>query len=132
MMSEANKKQVGGVHYKSRYEHWDYVENNRIGYLEACAIKYVTRWRGKDGHKDLQKAKHYVEKLREKAKYDGRVCENPVPLSETIEYCAANQLEKDEIVAVSLLSAWIDIHCLNGALRVIDDLLKEELDNGTL
>lgn len=59
----ANEGQVGGGHYKKlKIQHWDYVEANGIPYLEACAIKYLTRWRDKGGVQDLHKAIHYIEK----------------------------------------------------------------------
>jgi hypothetical protein len=61
----ANKKQVGGQHYISPMQHWDYVLANNIPYLEAQIIKYVTRWRGKNGLQDLEKAQHFLEKLIE-------------------------------------------------------------------
>ena len=64
-MSEANKRQIGGTHYKTSYEHWDMVLDAGLGYLDGCATKYVARWRKKDGAKDLEKALHYVEKLIE-------------------------------------------------------------------
>lgn len=64
-MSEANKKQIGGDHYKTEVQHWDFVERHGVGYLEGCATKYVARWRKKGGVEDLRKALHYVEKLRE-------------------------------------------------------------------
>lgn len=40
------------------------MENN-IPYMEAQIIKYVTRWRKKNGMQDLEKAKHFLEKLME-------------------------------------------------------------------
>lgn len=65
-MSKANDRQEGGTHYKKLgIQHWDYVVANGIPYLEACAIKYLTRWRDKGGIKDLKKARHYVDKLIE-------------------------------------------------------------------
>lgn len=59
----ANSIQYGGTHYKKlKIQHWDYVEANNIPYLEACAIKYVTRWRDKGGVEDLRKAIHFIQK----------------------------------------------------------------------
>src|SRR6185369_13146900 len=63
MSSNANSRQVGGDHYKTEIEHWDFVESNGIGYLEGCATKYVTRARKKNGRQDLEKAVHYVDKI---------------------------------------------------------------------
>jgi hypothetical protein len=63
---KANDRQEGGSHYrKLGIQHWDYVVANGIPYLEACAIKYLTRWRDKGGIEDLKKARHYIDKLIE-------------------------------------------------------------------
>lgn len=61
----ANKKQIGGKHYQSAYQHWDWVLDNDLSYLEGCATKYIVRWRDKGGVEDLKKAAHYIEKLIE-------------------------------------------------------------------
>ena len=60
----ANEVQVGGDHYKSSLQHWDFVSQALCGcYLEGCITKYVSRWRKKNGKQDLQKAAHYLDKL---------------------------------------------------------------------
>lgn len=63
---KANEKQVGGDHYmRQKIQHWDYVMANDIPYMEAQIIKYVSRWRHKNGIQDLEKAQHFLEKLLE-------------------------------------------------------------------
>ena len=64
-LSKANTRQVGGWHYQKPIQHWDFVIANDIPYMEAQIIKYVFRWREKNGLKDLQKAEHFLEKLME-------------------------------------------------------------------
>jgi hypothetical protein len=61
----ANDMQVGGTHYRLTIEPWDYIVKNNLGYLEGNIIKYVTRYKGKHGLEDLQKARHYLDKLIE-------------------------------------------------------------------
>ena len=62
----ANDHQVAGDHYKSKaIQPWDYIAGNNIGYLEGNVIKYVSRWRDKGGVADLEKARHYLDKLIE-------------------------------------------------------------------
>lgn len=64
--SSANMVQVGGNHYRvDPIQHWDLVVANEIPYLEAVAIKYLMRHRRKNGKQDLEKAKHYIEKMIE-------------------------------------------------------------------
>lgn len=60
-----NDEQVGGEHYQKPIQPWDYITLNRLGYLEGNIIKYVTRYKEKNGLQDLYKAKHYLEKLIE-------------------------------------------------------------------
>ena len=58
--------QVAGNHYKELpIQPVEYIHANGIGYFEGNVIKYVSRWRNKNGIADLQKAKHYIELLIE-------------------------------------------------------------------
>lgn len=64
----ANEVQVGGDHYrKNAIQPWDYIVSNDLGYLEGNVVKYVSRWKDKGGRQDLEKAKHYLDKLLEVA-----------------------------------------------------------------
>lgn len=64
----ANNVQVGGNHYKSKgIQPWDYIEANNLDFFEGNALKYLTRWKEKDGVKDLEKAIHYIQKVIERA-----------------------------------------------------------------
>lgn len=63
--SKANDRQVSGNHYKLPIEPWDYVIANDLGYLEGNIVKYISRYKKKNGLQDLQKALHYLEKLIE-------------------------------------------------------------------
>lgn len=68
-MSQANKKQFGGAHYKQPdggEEHWDRQWRlSGAGYFIGCITKYVERYRSKNGLQDLQKSQHFLEKLIE-------------------------------------------------------------------
>jgi hypothetical protein len=64
--STANAVQVGGGHYQNKaIQPWDYIVSNRLGYLEGNVVKYVSRWQEKGGRQDLEKARHYLDKLLE-------------------------------------------------------------------
>ena len=59
-------KQVAGSHYKDLpIQPVEYIHANNLGYCEANVVKYVSRWRKKNGIADLEKAKHYIELLIE-------------------------------------------------------------------
>lgn len=62
--------QVGGEHYKLPIQPIEYIHANKLNYIEGCVIKYITRWRNKNGIEDLDKAIHYVELLKELEKRD--------------------------------------------------------------
>ena len=64
--------QVSGNHYKDLpIQPVEYIHANNIGYMEGNVIKYVSRWRKKNGIADLEKAKHYIELLIE---LENRAC----------------------------------------------------------
>lgn len=41
----------------------DYITKNKLDYNEGNVIKYVSRWRSKNGLEDLYKAKNYLDYL---------------------------------------------------------------------
>jgi len=63
--------QVGGEHYTSKsVQPWQAMESwmseeQFKGFLRGNVIKYVARYDEKGGKTDLQKAKHYLDKLIE-------------------------------------------------------------------
>ena len=66
MEEPALKTQVGGNHYQQFViQPVEFCYKNNIPYLEATAIKYLCRWREKNGIEDLEKAKHYIDLLIE-------------------------------------------------------------------
>lgn len=57
-------KQVDGDHYKTqKIQPVEYIHANNLDFFEGNVVKYVTRWRKKNGLADLEKAKHYIELL---------------------------------------------------------------------
>jgi len=71
-MSNALSVQVGGDHYKGmKIQPVEFIHANQIPYMEGNAIKYLCRWRAKNGVVDLEKAKHYIELLIEMEKRNG-------------------------------------------------------------
>ena len=69
-MDKAQNKQVGGDHYKKYViQPVDFIAKNNIPYIEGNIIKYLLRWRDKNGIEDLDKIVHYVELLKEIEKF---------------------------------------------------------------
>lgn len=69
--STIDSTQVGGDHYTSLpIQPWEYLQSN-LGpegfeaYLAGNVIKYLSRYKRKNGVEDLKKAQHYLAKLIE-------------------------------------------------------------------
>jgi len=63
--------QIGGEHYRSKdvqpwtaMQSWMSAEEFE-GFLRGNVIKYIARYKDKDGVKDVLKARHYLERLLE-------------------------------------------------------------------
>lgn len=62
----AKDTQIGGDHYKDMViQPFEYIVANGIGFAEGCVIKYVSRWKTKNGVEDLKKARHFLDMLIE-------------------------------------------------------------------
>lgn len=55
------------VHYnQGAIEPIDYIVANKLSYCEGNVVKYITRWRHKNGIQDLKKAKQYIDFIIDK------------------------------------------------------------------
>jgi hypothetical protein len=57
-------------HYNNDIQPWDYMQATMSpeafeGFLLGNVIKYVSRYKKKNGREDLRKAQHYLEKMLE-------------------------------------------------------------------
>jgi hypothetical protein len=70
-MDNPSSYQIGGDHYASKaVQPWDAMESWMTkeafaGYLHGNCIKYLARYKDKNGTQDLQKCQHYLSKLIE-------------------------------------------------------------------
>jgi hypothetical protein len=61
-----NAVQIGGQHYKALDpQPWDVIDAWGLSFLAGNVVKYVARAPAKGGLEDLQKARHYLDKLIE-------------------------------------------------------------------
>lgn len=62
----AFQSQVGGSHYVDLpIQPVEFIHKNGLGFIEGCIVKYVARYRKKNGIEDLRKAQHYLSLLIE-------------------------------------------------------------------
>lgn len=119
---EANNMQVGGSHYKSNFQHWDFVKLLGLQYLPGQITRYVARWRKKNGLEDLEKAAHYINKLIEEDTADRadalRLMEN---------FCRVNELpEKERLIFNMIVNYKLgDFDRLTVALETVQELIAE-------
>jgi len=52
-------------------EPWDFIQQNKLDFFEGNVVKYICRWRTKDGADDLRKAITYIEKIIANEEKDG-------------------------------------------------------------
>jgi len=62
----ANDTQIGGKHYKKfKIQPWDFINANKLSFMQGSIISYLVRFREKGGIADLEKCKHYLDKMIE-------------------------------------------------------------------
>ena len=125
----ANDYQVGGNHYRATVGHWDYTMRCLGGrYLEGQITRYVTRWRKKNGLQDLEKALHYLQKLRE-VLTEGYVkpalglveCDHVL----LRDFLTCNDLSRYEVIVVTYLTTWGSVSDLAVVETAIKHLVEE-------
>lgn len=58
--------QVGGNHYKSmNIQPVEFCMKNNLNFCVSSAIKYLCRYKNKNGKQDLEKARHFIDLLIE-------------------------------------------------------------------
>lgn len=123
----ANEIQVGGTHYKTDYEHWDWVEDLCLPYLEAQTTRYIMRARKKNGVEDLKKSIHYVDKMLE-------LLQRRHPLSQrnleaTLLFCSKNELTEEESRIIRLIAHWRGKEDLILAKKLICTMVDQNFEN---
>ena len=53
-------------YYDFEIEPWDFIHANKLDFAQGNVIKYICRYKNKNGIEDLKKAKQYIEMLIDK------------------------------------------------------------------
>lgn len=61
----ARDTQVGGSHYQNKIQPFDIIDAWELDFYEGNVLKYLLRYRYKNGSQDLKKAQHYLVKVLE-------------------------------------------------------------------
>ena len=55
-------KQIGGSHYRNfNIQPYEFISKNDLSFFQGCVIKYVCRYKNKNGIQDLEKIIHYCQ-----------------------------------------------------------------------
>jgi hypothetical protein len=129
---KANETQVGGKHYKGgKFQHWDLIARNRIGYLEGCSSKYASRWNVKYEDpelqlEDLEKGVHYCDKIMEMIEDEGYSPSGCAPYSDLQLFFSENQIsDPDAQMAIAHLCTWDSIASMQLAKKHMLALLEK-------
>lgn len=77
MENNALSNQVGGNHYKDMLlQPIELIAALRCSFIQGCIIKYISRYKAKNGAEDIKKCIHYAQlaiQLRDKRKCNDKV-----------------------------------------------------------
>ena len=67
MTYDTLNRQVDGTHYKNmKIQPAHFINENSLPFAEGNAIKYICRHKNKGKKKDIEKAIHYLEMIKER------------------------------------------------------------------
>lgn len=59
--------QIGGKHYKDyAIQPIEFIEKNHLSFSQGSVIKYICRYKDKNGLQDLLKARHFIDLIIER------------------------------------------------------------------
>ena len=112
----ATDTQIGGSHYKDMpYQPIKLIDKLELDYFRGNVLKYLCRYRQKDGIKDLQKARHYCELAKELN--DFNFSPSTLDIEEVDDFVHINEISKEveNILYDLIMGSWDD---------AIDDINK--------
>lgn len=60
---EVNNDKINPSYYGTGFDVIDFCQKNNLDFMQGNVIKYVTRYKGKNGKEDLLKAKEYIDRI---------------------------------------------------------------------
>lgn len=98
-INSALNQQIGGGHYKKlQYQPMSFIAKMHLSFSQGCIVKYVSRYRYKNGLEDLKKAVHYCQlanELSDTSKHTKllRIMRPKFVKQEILKYVLCNNLE---------------------------------------
>lgn len=123
----ANERQVGGQHYKTKYQHWDFAAELELCYFEGQITKYVYRHDKKKGREDLEKALHFAQKLCEVRSAGPAMAADrgKFAIESALEKLFAHsELDNMEQRAIRAAVSWLGMQELRSLVKLLAELLE--------
>lgn len=90
-MEKALDNQIGGSHYKDMpFQPIELIAALRCSFIQGCIIKYISRYKNKNGAQDIKKCIHYAQLAIELD--DKRRCNDKVLSMSINKYIIKNKL----------------------------------------
>lgn len=117
--------QVGGDHYKKLgVQPIELIRDINANFFQGNVIKYITRYKDKNGIKDLEKAKHYLELIEELHPANNNKKIASYEIDRVNEYIVANKIDTNaaKIIRIVSLCGYDEI---DKAIELVDNLIND-------
>lgn len=125
---KATDTQIGGSYYKDMpYQPIKLIDKLELDYFSGNVLKYLCRYRQKDGIKDLEKARHYCQLANELNVI--KFSPSTLDTEEVEDFVRINEIseEVEEIILYDLLAGkWDD--AIDDINKLIEDYKIEQYD----
>ena len=127
------KKQIGGEHYKKTIQAIEYIAKNSLNFNAGNVIKYISRYKDKNGLEDLNKAKHYIDFIINYEYLSSSVLTSTNNQALTIqphEYCFKNGFNSLQFEVIDKVTRHnkLGLVALRQAQKAIDTLISFEYE----
>lgn len=119
-MNTALETQVGGSHYKDMVmQPVEFAVKAKLKFIQGCIVKYVSRYKSKNGKQDIDKAIHFSNLAIQLNDKDDNLISN---LGLAYTYCKANKFSQIQtnIVVNTIKEDYYSV------IRFCNKLIKQE------
>ena len=118
-------EQVGGDHYKKLgIQPVELIRDINANFFQGNVIKYITRYKDKNGIKDLEKAKHYLELMKELHPNNNSGKITSYEIDSVNEYVCENKIDTDAAKIIRIVSLCGNDK-IDTAIELIDNLIND-------
>ena len=118
-------EQVGGDHYKKLgIQPIELIRDINANFFQGNVIKYITRYKYKNGIKDLEKAKHYLELIEELHPDNNNSKIASYEIDRVNEYIVANKIDINAAKIIIIVSLCGNDK-IDKAIELINNLIND-------